>query len=191
MFTLKGKRLSAVSSIILIVSALLIGASLFFPWWKMEFYAPQYPEGLNIIVYPDKLEGEIDIVNGLNHYIGMANFSEENFPELKYLSYLIGGLALLVLIAAIIRKKGFLYFVIGLFAAGGLLGIWDLNRWLKNFGTDLDPMAPIKVDPFVPPIIGENTLANFVTYSKLGIGTYLVIAAFIFILIPIWKDRKK
>lgn len=188
---MKGKRLSAVSSIILIVSALLIGASLFFPWWKMEFYAPQYPEGLNIIVYPDKLEGEIDIVNGLNHYIGMANFSEENFPELKYLSYLIGGLALLVLIAAIIRKKGFLYFVIGLFAAGGLLGIWDLNRWLKNFGTDLDPMAPIKVDPFVPPIIGENTLANFVTYSKLGIGTYLVIAAFIFILIPIWKDRKK
>lgn len=191
MFTLKGKRLSAVSSIILVVSALLIGASLFFPWWKMEFYAPQYPEGLNIIVYPDKLEGEIDIVNGLNHYIGMANFSEENFPELKYLSYLIGGLALLVLIAAIIRKKGYLYFVIGLFAAGGLLGIWDLNRWLKNFGTDLDPMAPIKVDPFVPPIIGENTLANFVTYSKLGIGTYFVIAAFIFLFIPLWKDRQK
>ncbi|WP_313803363.1 hypothetical protein [Cytobacillus sp.] len=191
MSTLKGKQLSPVSSIILVVSALLIGASLFFPWWKMEFYAPQYPEGLNIIVYPDKLEGEIDIVNGLNHYIGMANFSEENFPELKYLSYLIGGLALLVLIAAIIRKKRFLYFVIGLFAAGGLLGIWDLNRWLKNFGTDLDPTAPIQVDPFVPPIIGENTLANFVTYSKLGIGTYLVIAAFIFLFIPLWKDRQK
>ena len=157
----------------------------------MEFFAPQYPEGLNIIVYPDKLEGEIDIVNGLNHYIGMANFSEGNFPELKYLSYLIGGLALLVLLAAIIRKKGFLYFVIGIFAVGGILGIWDLNRWLKNFGTELDPMAPIKVDPFVPPIIGENTLANFVTYSKLGLGTYLVIAAFIFILIPLWKDRRQ
>jgi copper chaperone NosL len=190
-FTLNGKRLSAVSSLLLVVSALLIGASLFFPWWKMEFFAPQYPEGLNIIVYPDKLEGEIDIVNGLNHYIGMANFSEENFPELKYLSYLIAGLALLVLLAAIIRKKGFLYFVIGIFAVGGILGIWDLNRWLKNFGTELDPMAPIKVDPFVPPIIGENTLANFVTYSKLGLGTYLVIAAFIFILIPLWKDRRQ
>jgi hypothetical protein len=190
-FTLNEKRLSVVSSILLVVSALLIGASLFFPWWKMEFFAPQYPEGLNIIVYPDKLEGEIDIVNGLNHYIGMANFSEENFPELKYLSYLIGGLALLVLIAAIIRKKGFLYFVIGIFAVGGILGIWDLNRWLKNFGTELDPMAPIKVEPFVPPIIGENTLANFVTYSKLGLGTYLVIAAFIFILIPLWKDRRQ
>ena len=49
-------------------------------------FAPQYPEGLNIIVYPNKLEGEIDIVNGLNHYIGMANFSEKNFPELSYLT---------------------------------------------------------------------------------------------------------
>ncbi|WP_342590351.1 hypothetical protein [Cytobacillus eiseniae] len=191
MFTLNGKRLSAVSSFLLVAATLLIVASLFFPWWKMEFFAPQYPEGLNIIVYPDKLEGEIDIVNGLNHYIGMANFSEENFPELQYLSYLIGGLAFLVLMTAIIRRKSFLYFVIGIFVIGGLLGVWDLNRWLKNFGTELDPMAPIKVDPFVPPIIGENTLANFVTYSHLGLGTYLVIAAFILLLIPLWKDRQK
>ncbi|MBP2243228.1 hypothetical protein J2Z40_003816 [Cytobacillus eiseniae] len=188
---MNGKRLSAVSSFLLVAATLLIVASLFFPWWKMEFFAPQYPEGLNIIVYPDKLEGEIDIVNGLNHYIGMANFSEENFPELQYLSYLIGGLAFLVLMTAIIRRKSFLYFVIGIFVIGGLLGVWDLNRWLKNFGTELDPMAPIKVDPFVPPIIGENTLANFVTYSHLGLGTYLVIAAFILLLIPLWKDRQK
>ena len=63
----------------------------------MVFFAPQYPEGLNIIVYPNKLEGEIDIVNGLNHYIGMENFSEENFPELAYLSYLVIGLAAITL----------------------------------------------------------------------------------------------
>lgn len=157
----------------------------------MEFFAPQYPEGLNIIVYPNKLEGEIDIVNGLNHYIGMANFSEENFPELQFLSYLIGGLAFLVLVAAFIRKKSFLYFIIGTFVVGGIVGVWDLRRWLKNFGTELDPMAPIKVDPFIPPIIGENTLANFITYSHLGIGTYFVIAAFILTLIPLWKDRPK
>ena len=36
----------------------------------------------------------------------MAEFGEENFPELQFLPYLIGGLALLVLIGAIIRKKG-------------------------------------------------------------------------------------
>ncbi|MFL6518179.1 MAG: hypothetical protein ACJ8GL_08875, partial [Bacillus sp. (in: firmicutes)] len=70
----KTKKLSVVSSLLITASTILIVISLFFPWWKMVFVAPQYPEGLNIIVYPNKLAGEIDIVNGLNHYIGMANF---------------------------------------------------------------------------------------------------------------------
>lgn len=52
-------------------------------------------------------------------------------------------------------------------------------------------MAPIEMEPFVPPIIGENVVANFTTYSLLGTGAYLVIAAFILLLIPLWKDRKQ
>jgi copper chaperone NosL len=191
---MKGKNLSivsSISSILIAIAALLIFASLFFPWWRMEFWAPQYPEGLNIIVYPDKLDGEINNINSLNHYIGMKNFSEENFPELQYLPYLIGGLAILVLLAALIRKKAFLYSVIGLFIVGGALGVWDLRRWLVDFGTNLDPRAPIEMDPFIPPIIGENIVANFTTYSSLQTGSYLVVVAFILILIPLWKDRKK
>ncbi|KKK38024.1 membrane protein [Mesobacillus campisalis] len=185
------KRLSPCSSVLLVMAALLVGASLFFPWWKMEFFAPQYPEGLNIIVYPDKLEGEIDNINALNHYIGMKTFSEENFPELQFLKWLIGGLAVLVLLTGLIRNKAYLYGVIALFAAGGAAGVWDLRRWLKDFGTDLDPMAPIEMDPFIPPILGENIVANFTTYSSLGTGSYLVVAAFILTLIPLWKDRKQ
>ena len=188
---MKGKKLSVVSSILLIVAALLIFASLFFPWWRMEFWAPQYPEGLNIIVFPNKLEGEIDKINALNHYIGMKNFSEENFPELQYLPYLIGGLAVLVLLAALIRKMFFLYTVIGLFVVGGGLGVWDLRRWLADFGTNLDPKAPIEMAPFVPPMIGENTVANFTTNSSLQMGSYLVVAAFVLVLIPVWKERRR
>jgi copper chaperone NosL len=189
--TMNKKRLSPGSSVLLVMAALLVAASLFFPWWKMEFVAPQYPEGLNIIVYPDKLEGQIDNINSLNHYIGMKNFSEENFPELQFLKWLIGGLAVLVLLAGLIRSKAYLYGVIALFAAGGAAGVWDLRRWLKDFGTDLDPMAPIEMDPFIPPILGENIVANFTTYSSLGTGSYLVVAAFILALIPLWRDRKR
>lgn len=191
MFTLNGKRLSIFSSITLVISAILIVVSLFFPWWRMEFFAPQYPEGLNIIVYPDHLEGELNQINGLNHYIGMAQFSEESFPELQYLSYIIGGLALLVLIGAIIRKRAYLYSLIALFMIGGSIGVWDLWSALKAYGTNLDPMAPIEMEPFVPPIIGENVIANFTTYSLLGTGTYFIIAAFLLLLIPLWKDRKQ
>jgi copper chaperone NosL len=188
---MKGKKLSLVSSLLITLSAVLIVASVFFPYWKMVFFAPQYPEGLNIIVFPNKLEGEIDIVNGLNHYIGMENFSEENFPELNYLIYIMIGLAAITLITAILRKKAILYGVIGLFGILGILGVFDLSTALKKFGTHLDPMAPIKIDPFVPPILGHNTVANFVTESMLGYGTYFLIGAFILLLIPLWKDRKR
>jgi hypothetical protein len=185
------KKLSIVSSLLISLSAVLIVLSLFFPWWQMIFYAPQYPEGLNIIVYPNKLAGQIDIVNGLNHYIGMDNFSEANFPELGYLKYLVGGLAAITLVTALLRKKAVLYGLISVFVALGLLGVYDLHTALHDFGTNLSPKAPIKIDPFVPPIIGHNTVANFITNSVLGTGTYLVIAAFILLLIPVWKDRKK
>jgi hypothetical protein len=186
----KGK-LSLGSALLIGLSAILIVISMFFPWWRMLFYAPQYPEGLNIIVYPNKLAGEIDIINGLNHYIGMSNFSEKNFPELSYLIYIVGGLAVLTLITAVLRKKSILYGLISLFVIGGLAGVLDLYAALKKYGTNLDPHAPIHMDPFVPPIIGANKVANFTTHSLLGTGVYIVIIAFILLLIPLWKDRKR
>jgi hypothetical protein len=185
------KKLSVISSLLIAASALLIVTSIFFPWWQMIFYAPQYPEGLNIIVYPDRLEGQIDIVNGLNHYIGMDKFSPENFPELGYLRYLVIGLAAVTIVTALLRKKVVLYVLIGIFVLAGIAGVYDLSSALHDFGTNLSPTAPIKIEPFVPPIIGHNTVANFVTNSMLGTGTYLIIGAFILLLIPLWKDRKK
>lgn len=179
------------SVISLCIAGILLVLSIFFPWWGMRFFAPQYPEGLDIIVYPNKLAGEIDIVNGLNHYIGMKQFSEEDFPELQYLPYIITGMALLALIVAFVRSKGLLYVLIGLFIVGGAIGIYDINRWLKDYGTNLDPKAPIEVDPFVPPIVGENTIANFVTDSYFGLGSYILGAAFLCVLFPLWRDRKQ
>lgn len=97
---------------------------------------------------------------------------------------------MLTLLTALLRKKSVLYGLIGLFVIGGGLGVYDLHHALKKFGTNLSPEAPIKMDPFVPPILGHNTVANFQTNSLLGLGTYLVISAFILLLIPLWKDRK-
>lgn len=185
------KKLSVPSMALLIIAAGLFVTSIFFPWWGMKFFAPQYPEGLDIIVYPNKLEdaNDVAIINGLNHYIGMKEFSEENFPELSYLSYIIGGLALLTLVVAILRNKKLLIGLIGLFVIGGALGVYDIHRWLKSYGTELDPMAPIDVPPFVPPIIGENTIANFVTHSYFTTGFFMIGVAFILMIIPLWKDR--
>ncbi|MGO4888459.1 hypothetical protein ACJ2A9_11920 [Anaerobacillus sp. MEB173] len=185
------KKLSVVSVLSLFGSAGLLIISLFLPWWGMRFFAPQYREGLNIIVYPNKLDGEIDIVNNLNHYIGMANFSEATFPELQYLPYIIVAFAVMIIIVALLRNKKLIYGLLSLFVIGGVIGIVRMNYWLTEFGTNLDPKAPIKIDPFVPPIIGENTLANFVTHSYFTYGAYLLVLAFILMVYPLWRERKR
>src|SRR5690625_1502254 len=185
------KKLSHTSMISLIIAAILLVVSIFVPWWRMDFFAPQYPEGLDIIVYPYTLAGDIEIVNGLNHYIGMELFSNECFPELAFMPYIVGGFSLLTLIVALWRKKSALYGLITLFVIGGAVGIWDMYRWLREFGTNLDPAAPIDLEPFVPPIIGENVIANFVTYSYFSTGAYILLAVFLLMIFPLWKDRKK
>lgn len=176
--------------IAIITAGVLLVVSIFFPWWGMRFWAPQYPEGLDIIVYPFKMEGEIDIINSLNHYIGMKPFSEADFPELNYLPYIIGIAAILTVVVGILRNMKVLYVWIGVLVIGGILGIYDIHRWLTAFGTELSPNAPIKLDPFVPPIIGKNTIANFVTDSYFTYGSFILAIAFLLLLFPIWRERK-
>lgn len=188
----KGKgKLSIVSMVCLIIAAVILVISVQFPWWKMDFFAPQYPEGLDIIVYPDKVEGDIDIINNLNHYIGMKEFSTESFPELSYLPYIAYAFAALTLIVALLRKKLYLYILTVLFIIGGAVGLVDMHFWLKTYGTELDPMAAMELEPFVPPILGKNVIANFTTYSKFGIGGYLLGVVFLIYIFCLWKDRAK
>src|SRR5262245_49619570 len=41
------------------------------PYWNMKLNAPQYPRGLSLVVYPDHVAGDVEEIDGLNHYIGM------------------------------------------------------------------------------------------------------------------------
>ncbi len=56
----------------LIASALLLPVTLLFPLWKIELTAPQYPEGLEMKIWLLILSGDVEVINGLNHYIGMG-----------------------------------------------------------------------------------------------------------------------
>lgn len=182
-------KLSIISRVLLIAGAVLLGISAFLPWWGLDLEAPQYPEGLAIIVHPDKLSGEIDILNNLNHYIGMEEISEEGFPELKYIPFAIWGIVILAVISGLLGSKKMAIIVCALFVIGGALGVYDMYHWLNTFGTNLEPDAPIHVDPFVPPIIGENTLANFVTYSSFRNGFYFLVLSAIAVFLGTWGEK--
>lgn len=172
------------------IAALILLISFFLPWWHLNLVAPQYPEGLPMIIYPYKLEGRIDIINNINHYIGMKWITEDDFPEFKIFPIAGGILITLALITAVIKKRWFAWFTAGLGSVGGLVGLFDLWYWLRKYGTELDPMAAIKIDPFTPPIIGTNKLANFVTYTGFNSGGYLLGLGVILMIIAAWRFAK-
>ncbi|HLS09451.1 hypothetical protein [Lentibacillus sp.] len=175
----------------LIVAALCFIASIFFPWWGLRLIAPQYQEGLYMWVYPNKMEGDIDIINSLNHYIGMEQFSEASFPELSFLVYIVGAVALVTMVVALLRSRTLLAVWTGIVLALGALGIYDIYRWLNAFGTNLSPSAPIEIEPFTPPIFGTNQLANFETFSFFSYGTGFVSVAIILMLLVLWKGKER
>ena len=69
---MKNYKISLVSKVMLIIVAAMFVGTLFVPMWQIQLDAPQYPEGLVLKLHANKIGGDVDIINGLNHYIGMA-----------------------------------------------------------------------------------------------------------------------
>ena len=62
------------SRILLLLSGVLLLFIVKVPIWEIELNAPQYPEGLALQIHADGIKGDVEIINGLNHYIGMKRF---------------------------------------------------------------------------------------------------------------------
>jgi copper chaperone NosL len=171
--------LSARSRIIVAVASLSLIATYFLPLWRIDLYAPQYPEGLMMNIWLNDIKGEIDIINGLNHYIGMRKINVEMFPEFQFLVYIVAFYILLGLVVAIIGKRKLLFWYLVFTAFGALFALYDFFRWGYEYGHNLDPAAPIKVPglSYQPPIIGHKRMLNFDAYSFPDIGGWIIIGA--------------
>lgn len=183
-------KISLASKAILIITALLLIASAFVPLWQIDLDAPQYPEGLNLKIYPDKIGGDVEIINGLNHYIGMKTLHTKDFIEFSVLKYIIFAYAALALLAAIYGRKKIVYLVFTLFVLFGILAMYDFWRWEYNYGHDLDPNAAIIVPgmAYQPPLIGFKQLLNFGAYSIPDTGGWLFITSGLLMLIVVIKE---
>src|SRR4051812_46877867 len=118
---MKNNRTSTIVRIILAISGCALIGVLFVPIWRIELNAPQYPEGLKLLIYAGKLAGDVNIVNGLNHYIGMKTLHAEDFIEFTVLPYIIGVYGLLFFLTAIFSYRKLLYILFTLFVAFGIL----------------------------------------------------------------------
>src|SRR4030095_8497080 len=184
-------KISGLSRVILILSAILLAANIFLPIWKIQLWAPQYPEGLILLIHADKLAGDVEIINGLNHYIGMQTLHTENFVEFSFLKYIFAFFALCILIVAILRRKNLLYIVFIALVIFCIVSMVDFYRWNYNYGHHLDPNAAIKVPgmTYQPPLIGFKQLLNFGAYSIPDIGGILLIVSALMILFVIAMEN--
>jgi hypothetical protein len=186
-------RLQASTRIISLVSAILLGIVIFLPIWRIDLTAPQYPEGLYMQIYANKLGGDVDVINGLNHYIGMNHIHEKDFIEFKVLPAIILTLAGFGILTVIINRRWFYNTWFGCLLAFGVIAMIDFYQWLYNYGHNLDPAAAIKVpgQSYQPPLIGYKQLLNFGAYSMPDSGGWLFIAAGVLMLIGLVIEIRK
>ena len=167
--------------IALALLTLLVVASFTAPMWHIRMVAPQYPEGLDLYIYSYKVDGghdgaDIQEISTLNHYIGMRPIDRTELTDLDWIPFLFIGMIILTLRTAVIGKVSSLLDLLVLTTYAGAFGFGRLYYKLYTFGHDLDPRAPITVEPFMPVMWGEKQIANFFTEAAPAAGTYFVAA---------------
>ncbi|MBM4117527.1 hypothetical protein FJ251_07230 [bacterium] len=176
--TIVGRPLRTRVRWILLLLIVPLGLSFLFPLWRIRMEAPQYPKGIYIDIYGYKLDGgnegrDVNEFNALNHYIGMEKLERARIPELGWIPFAFGILALLTLRVAAL---GNLRDLIDLSVLTAYVTLFFFARYvlmLYQYGHNLAPTAALKLPPFMPVILGTKQIANFTTQSYPLLGTAL------------------
>lgn len=155
----------------MLLAALSLVSLFIWPMWRITLYAPQYPDGVTMYIYINRLGGDspgtLQNVNILNHYVGMQYIEPDAIPELKYFPYIILGMIALGLVAVGVNKRPVYLGWAILFALLAIAGLYDFYLWEYDYGHNLSDTAPIKIPgaSFQPPLFGEKVILNFLAQS--------------------------
>jgi copper chaperone NosL len=174
-------RMRTLSRWTIAAASLLLLALYLLPLWKIQLYAPQYPEGLGLRIWIDRITGaqpnDLNSINNLNHYIGMHAIHPDDFPELRFMPWILAGIIAAGLLVALIGRRGVLYAWLQLIVLGAVAGMADFYRWGYAYGHELDEHAAIKVPgmSYQPPVIGSKQLLNFHASSWPDLGAWIAV----------------
>lgn len=168
----------------------LVAASYFLPYWAFRLYAPQYPQGLELVISLTGVTGDTFEINTINHYIGMGHLDDAAKLERAYGGWLLGALGALVVAGTIFAGKnlGWIPVLVGLGLPVGFLA--DTFYWMYKFGHELDPAAPIDMKPFTPTLFGVGKVGQFRTVAGPSWGFWCVVAAIVLLGVAVWQRRK-
>nr|WP_298930884.1 hypothetical protein [uncultured Allomuricauda sp.] len=198
------------ASILMIIGPLFLLGLYAFPLWNIMLGAPQYPEPLGMNIHIDGIrdanEFDLQNIDGLNHYIGMRKLPKpEEMWEFSTFPLVIGGMVFLGLVIGILgyfKKVGYQWFMgwFVLMSVLGVLGMYDFNAWMVDYGTNLDPNAIMKLaNPdgtpmsYKPPLFGHAKMLNFDVTSLPSTGAWMMFTGMMLILTAFflgWKTHK-
>ena len=198
--------MKSASILMILGSALLLGLFIF-PLWNIVLEAPQYPDGIGMNIHIDGLKGrdkhDLQNIDGLNHYIGMRKLPKaDEMWEFSVFPLVIGGMAALGILIGILgffkvlNYKWFLFWLI-LMTVLGILGMYDFNAWMVDYGTNLDPKAIMKMTDadgnplsYKPPLFGTQDILNFRAHSYPSLGAYFMGLGMLLTFVAFWLGRK-
>ncbi len=195
----------------MIIGPLFLLGLYVFPLWNIMLGAPQYPDPLGLNIHISGLQGdnEFDIQNidGLNHYIGMQTLPKpEDMWEFGTFPIIIGimvAIGVLIGFLGYFGKVSYKWFIgwFALMSIMGVLGMYDFNEWLVDYGTNLDSNAIMKLTnpdgtpmTYKPPLFGHVKMLNFDVTSLPSIGAWLMFIGMMLTLTAGfmgWKNTKK
>ncbi len=77
----------------MLAAAVSLALMFAFPLWKITLIAPQYPKGLGMFIWINKITGSepntLQNINIMNHYIGMKAIDPDSIPELQFMQYIV------------------------------------------------------------------------------------------------------
>ncbi|MCU0625555.1 MAG: hypothetical protein MUF21_03585 [Gemmatimonadaceae bacterium] len=176
--------MSRLARLLVAIASIAVLGVFAFPLWRVTLEAPQYPEGIGMLIHVNTVGGvnehDLQNINGLNHYIGMKKIEPDAIPELRFMPWIAGAIVVTGLaVAAAGRRRLYLVWaplVLATFAAG----MYDFWRWEYDYGHDLDlEHAAIKIPgmAYQPPLFGSKQLLNFTAHSYPDVGGWLLIGA--------------
>lgn len=167
-------QLSPLSRVLIVAATLSILPGIALPTWRITLHAPQYPQGLTLVIYPNTVSGDLSEVNLLNHYIGMHEIVPDEFPEFRFIPFFILRFFGFALLTALIGRMpiavlGWMDFVLF-----GAVMLYTFQHWLYQYGHNLSPDAPLKIEPFTPALLGTTHVGQFTVTSTPALGAILM-----------------
>ena len=182
--------------ILILLAGTLMVTLFFWPMWNITLLAPQYPDGVHMHIYINKIgganPGTLQNINILNHYIGMKEITPESIPELKYMPPIVIFFIVTAFIVAYLDKKWMYWTWILSLILILTIGMYDFYLWEYDYGHNLDPKAIMKFEgeSFQPPLIGRKEIINFTAISMPHIsGAFLGISVLLGMVATYFKSK--